>query len=268
VIGVETGSELDSEEEERKKRKKSTNKEVRVRKVQFDDEGKKGKEGQEKVDELTRKLLQLNVKDDAYAAAYAQLFILAPEITDNLSPSSQFGASTVAATSTAMAPSYPRYPQPTAPMLHNFSCHFCKKPECRLRTCPTAAEYVQSGRVLLKPNSYYTHPNGSLIDARHPGGLKGAIDAKSNGRDILPHLARATATSTKFSSFVEATQVEEEELVWGVMAELESEKEEVGGLVMTRAQRRKKVEKGADKGGEGGEQQTNRSRKEKTEGIR
>ena len=265
---METGSELDSEEEERKKRKKSTNKEVRVRKVQFDDEGKKGKEGQEKVDELTRKLLQLNVKDDAYAAIYAQLFVLAPEIMDNLPPPSWFGASTVAATSTTMAPSYPRYPQPTAPMLRNFSCHFCKKLECRLRTCPTAAEYVRSGRVLLKPNGYYAYPDGSLIDARHPGGLKGAIDAKSNGRDILPHLARATATSTKFSSFVEATQVEEEELVWGVMAELESEKEEVGGLVMTRAQRRKKVEKGADKGGEGGEQQTNRSRKEKTEGIR
>jgi len=81
-------------------------------------------------------------------------------------------------------------------------------------------------------------------------------------------LARATATSTKFSLFIEAMQVEKKELVWGVMAELESEKEEVGGLVMTRAQGRKEVEKGADKGGEGGEQQTNRSRKEKTERIR
>ena len=107
-----------------------------------------------------------------------------------------------------------------------------------------------------------------MIDARHSGGLKKAIDTKSNGRDTPPHLARATATSTKFSSFVKAMQVEEEELVWGVMAELESEKEEVGGLVMTRAQERKEVEKEADKRGEGREQQTNRSGKEKTEGIR
>jgi len=144
VIGVETGLELNSEEEERKKRKKSTNKEVRVRKVRFEDEGKKGKEGQKKVDKLTRKLLQLNVKDDAYAAAYAQLFILAPEMTNNLPPPSQFEASTVVATSTTMAPSYPRYPQPTAPMPRNFTCHFYKKPEYCLRTCPTAEEYVQS----------------------------------------------------------------------------------------------------------------------------
>ena len=42
---METGSESDSEEEERKKRKKFTKKEVKVRKVRFEDEGKKEKEG-------------------------------------------------------------------------------------------------------------------------------------------------------------------------------------------------------------------------------
>jgi len=51
------------------------------------------KDGQEKVDELTRKVLQLNVKDDAYATAYAQLFVLAPEMTENLPLPSRFGAS-------------------------------------------------------------------------------------------------------------------------------------------------------------------------------
>ena len=142
VIGVETGAESDSEEEERKKRKKSTKKEVRVRKVQFEDEGKKKEEGQEKVNKLTRKLLQLNVKDDAYVAAYAQLFILAPMMTENLLPPSRFAVSTIALTSTTVMPSYPRYS--SAPMPHNFTCHFCKKPECCLRTCPTAEEYVQS----------------------------------------------------------------------------------------------------------------------------
>ena len=149
MIGVETGSESDSEEEEKKKRKKSTKKEVRVRKVWFENEGKKGKEGQEKVDELTRKLLQLNVKDDAYAAAYVQLFVLASEMMDNLSPPSRFGASTVMVTSTTMAPSYPRHSQPSAPMSHNFSCYFCKKLECHLRTCLIAAEYIQLQWVLL-----------------------------------------------------------------------------------------------------------------------
>ena len=67
------------------------------------------KDGQEKVDELTRKVLQLNVKDDAYATAYAQLFVLAPEMTENLPLPSRFGASTIAATSTTMAPSYSRH---------------------------------------------------------------------------------------------------------------------------------------------------------------
>jgi len=48
---------------------------------------------------------------------------------------------------------------------------------------------------------------------------------------------------------------------------LESEKEKIRELVITRAQGRKEVEKEADKKGEGKEQRTNRSRKEKTERI-
>ena len=109
VVGVEIGSESDSEEKERKKRKKSTKKEMKVRKVRFEDEGKKGKEGQEKIDKLTRKLLQLNMKDNEYAVAYTQLFVLAPEMMDNLPPLSRFRASTVMTTSTTMALSYPRH---------------------------------------------------------------------------------------------------------------------------------------------------------------
>jgi len=143
VIGVETGSESDSEKEERKKRKKSTKKKVRVRKVRFEDEGKKKKEEQERVDELTRKLLQLNVKDNAYAAAYAQLFILVPTMTENLLPLSRFAASTIASTSTTVMPSHPRYPQSNTPMPQDFSCHFCKREDCQLRTCPIAEEYIQ-----------------------------------------------------------------------------------------------------------------------------
>ena len=149
VIGMETRSESDSEKEERKKRKKSTKKEMRLRKVQFEDKGKKKEEKQKRVDKLTRKLLQLNIKDDAYAATYAQLFILVPMVTENLLLPSCFAASTVMATSTTMAPSYPRHSQPSVPMSHNFPCHFCKKLECHLRTCLIAAEYIQLQWVLL-----------------------------------------------------------------------------------------------------------------------
>jgi len=51
----------------------------------------------------------LNVRDDAYAIAYIQLFVLALEMTKNLSLPSYFAVSTVAVTSTARAPTYPRY---------------------------------------------------------------------------------------------------------------------------------------------------------------
>jgi len=109
VIGIETELDSDSEEEERRKGKEPTKREVRTRKVCFEDKERKKKEMQEKVDELTRKLLQLNVKDNAYAIAYTQLFVLVPEMTENLLLLSCFGASTIAVMSTAGALMYPRY---------------------------------------------------------------------------------------------------------------------------------------------------------------
>jgi len=75
---------------------------------EFDDKEKKGREEPERVDKLTRKLLQLNVKDDVYAAAYVQLFILVPIMT-KIPPSTCFTASTIVSTNTTAIPSYPRY---------------------------------------------------------------------------------------------------------------------------------------------------------------
>lgn len=82
--------------------------------------------------------------------------------------------------------------------------------------------------------------DGSPIDARHPGGLKGAIDVKLNIRDLPPHLSNMAPTPARFSSFVEAIQEEEDEFVWGTMAELKEEVKESAGLVTTRAQERKR----------------------------
>ena len=61
-----------------------------------------------------------------------------------------------------------------------------------------------------------------------------------------PHLSNITSTPTKFSSFIGATQFEEDEFVWGAVTQLESEVEEADGLVTTRAQERKETAKRAD----------------------
>jgi len=47
-------------------------------------------------------------------------------------------------------------------------------------------------------------------------------------------------TPARFSSFVEVIQEEEDEFVWGTMAELKEEVKESAGLVITRAQERKR----------------------------
>jgi len=125
-------------------------------------------------------------------------------------------------------------------MPRDFFCHFYKREDCQLRTCPIAEEYIQLRRVLRQQNGYYTHIDGSPIDARHPGGLKGAIDIKLNIRDLPLHLSNMAPTPARFSLFIEAVQEEEDESVWGTMAELKEEVKESAGLVMTRAQERKR----------------------------
>jgi len=54
-------------------------------------------------------------------------------------------------------------------------------------------------------------------------------------------LARTTVTFTKFSSFVEVIQKEEDEFVWGAMAKLKDKVKENAGLVTTWTQKRKEV---------------------------
>ncbi|KXN86690.1 hypothetical protein AN958_09772 [Leucoagaricus sp. SymC.cos] len=45
----------------------------------------------------------------------------------------------------------------------DLSCHFCKRVDCCMRTCPEAAEYVRWGWVILQSNGYYAYPNRSYI---------------------------------------------------------------------------------------------------------
>lgn len=116
---------------------------MRTKKVQFKNKGNREKKEQEKIDKLTRKLLQLNVKNDTYIATYTQLFVLAPNMIDNLLSSTYFGASTMAAISTTGMLSYSRYPQSSTPISCDFFYYFCKRADYWLRTYPTAEEYIQ-----------------------------------------------------------------------------------------------------------------------------
>jgi len=144
VIGIEMESESDSENE-KKVVKRSEKRKVRTRKVQFEEEGRKSKNIQGQVDELTRKLLQLDVKDNTYAVAYAQLFVLAPNLVDKLPPLSWFGVNIAMTTNTTAISSQPSYPQFNPRTPYDLSCHFCKQSDYRLQTCQIAVDYVRMG---------------------------------------------------------------------------------------------------------------------------
>ena len=102
---------------------------------------------------------------------------------------------------------------------------------------------------MRQSDRYYIYTNGTCINACHPDGLKGAIDEKMASQQQSLHQSSTLKASTAFNSFVEVIQIEEEEeYVWGVMVELEQEVKEVEGLVATRMQKKKNMERGITKG--------------------
>ena len=71
----------------------------------------------------------------------------------------------------------------------------------------------------------------------------------------------------RFSLFVEAVQEEEDEFVWGAMAELE-EVGEIEGLVTIRAQERQEIVQGAGKGNKDKSEVVTKKEKGKAEETR
>ena len=87
----------------------------------------------------------------------------------------------------------------------------------------------------------------SQINVQHPEGLKGVINTKLNLQDPPPYLSGTTPAPARFTSFVKVVQEEEEEFVWGAMAELEEEVKNIEELVTMWAQEKTEAEKRADK---------------------
>ncbi|KAF8639251.1 hypothetical protein AX17_001616 [Amanita inopinata Kibby_2008] len=169
-----------------------------------------GKSEEDEAVELALKLCNLNREDAAYASIYARLVMGAPVLVKNILPPTRWTTGTMSTTTAGMVTQQPF--ANNAPF-HRFarradpSCHFCKQVNCRLRTCPVAADYIRLGRVIRHPNGYHTHADGTRI-GWHPGGLRAAVDLKMGPVPVsFPGAQIPTATRT----FVAASDVEEEE---------------------------------------------------------
>ncbi|KAF8627958.1 hypothetical protein AX17_006080, partial [Amanita inopinata Kibby_2008] len=80
------------------------------------------------VDELTRKLFKLDVKDTTYTKAYAQLFLADPEVANKVVPPTCFSTHAVAAnTPPSFRPQFITVPTPPSMTPQDYSCHFCRK---------------------------------------------------------------------------------------------------------------------------------------------
>ena len=160
------------------------------------------REDEREVDELMSRMNGLSTHDKAYAVLYGRCALRFPSVAQVL-PKPSFAQSTPSPTSTATfsvqtppAPAPPQQPwtaaahhlpAPLPPSTSNSSsffrprvrpdgCAFCLQSGHRVRECPSAQEYVRSGRALVLDDRL-SLPNGQPIPNSGSGrGLKHGID--------------------------------------------------------------------------------------------
>ena len=136
-----------------------------------------------KMEELLDKMHGLSVRKRAYVHLYAQCFRRFPEFAKELpkpeivstAPSATFAYQALTALLTPPRPTWPHTSDPTpasAPIadtvpyfrtqLRPDTCAFCVQPSHRIRKCPIAQEYIQTGRATTCGDRLHL-PNGQPI---------------------------------------------------------------------------------------------------------
>jgi hypothetical protein len=131
-------------------------------------ESTREEEGHE-IDDLMRRMRGLSVRDEAYALLYAKCAAWYPTVAQSL-PKPQivnhthttFSVQTSAPPPPPSRPSWPATvnppPPPSSanpssffrPPARSDGCAFCSQPGHRMRTCPSAQEYVRTGRTIIQ----------------------------------------------------------------------------------------------------------------------
>ncbi|KAJ8579729.1 hypothetical protein M405DRAFT_870035 [Rhizopogon salebrosus TDB-379] len=122
----------------------------------------------DEVDTLARQMHGLDIADVTYSSCYTRLVCLAPAAAQAWAPpcTRQLSANVSAVTPHA-AP---------ARSFNDSLCPFCGQQHL-MRNCPTAAEYIRTGRVIWE-NHFYTYPDGSRIYRRGNETLQQAVERR------------------------------------------------------------------------------------------
>ena len=199
----------------------------------------------DEVDALARQMHSLDIGDVNYSSCYTRLVCLAPAAAQAWAPprSRQFSANVSAVTSTHAAPA--------RSFNNDFFCFFCGQQHL-IRNCPTAAEYIRTGRV-VREGYYYTFPDGSRIQRRGNETLQQVLDRfgtnpapapappapvnhKPFEREPPPHIPPAPSIpSSAFISesyFLQCTRIAENH---ATVTTIEDEEPRVEALAITRS---------------------------------
>jgi hypothetical protein len=185
--------------------KKDAKKEVHTKRVSFSPQPPV-KSTMDEVEELARKMHGLDIGDIAYLGCYTRLVCLAPAAAQAWTPprARQQGPPQGSTGQRSYIPQ------------GDLTCFFCGSPHL-IRNCPTATEYLRSGRV-IRENNYFLFPDRSPIRRSYNGTIQQAVDDRlstnpnasttpATGANLTPQSDKArysantpSATSSAFIS--------------------------------------------------------------------
>jgi hypothetical protein len=132
----------------------------------------------DEVEDLARKMHNLDISDAAYSCCYTRLFCLAPAAAQAWAPPRT--------RQLAQSSSLPA-PPVSGHAVHTRSdpfCYFCGQAH-RIRNCPTAVEYIRIGRVVWEDN-YFLFSDHSVIRRAANGTIQQAVDERYGNSILTP----------------------------------------------------------------------------------
>ncbi|KAG2087281.1 uncharacterized protein F5147DRAFT_659007 [Suillus discolor] len=194
----------------------------------------------DEVDMLTRQMHSLDIGDAHYSVCYTRLICLAPTAANAWAAPCAHQLCNNVSTTTAVPASTPRSP---------IQCAFCGQSHY-FRTCPTAAEYLRTGRIIHE-DLFLLNPDRSCIQRQGLENLQEAVDrhtkiiTSSAPSSNPPPLTIPSSAFISESYFLQCIQVAENH---ATVTMVEDDDSGADALAITRSKAKNAVLDNADAG--------------------
>ena len=162
--------------------------EVHTKTVRFD-ANSADKPSSNEIEDLTRRMYNMNINEAAYAGCYMRLVYLNPASAQYIAAPAKYCTSSPA----PIQQSYTTINSPATLPVSSSSCYMCGGPHI-LGNCPVVDDYISAGHIVRK-DGFLVYPDGSRLHRHYGTGLfRTSIDERyGNSLPVQPSAPTSTS---------------------------------------------------------------------------